>query len=190
MGNGCVICSIVTSVVIVILIFIFDAALNGDEEDYDYYYYDDDVDSTGPGGGKYSSSWIFGGGGRGGGGVGGSRLGGSRGGGNCFSDTTVVWTKNETSSDFSAHQVTVEHLKEGDLIGTLEISSSKNQRHELMWTRATDVSIYEGKWTAHSFQFKDYQILTVTSPHLMIIYKNDKFYFIEDMYVEVYLFTF
>ena len=184
MSSGCCICSFVTSIVIIILVFILKAALYGDEDDYDYDYSDNDDDSTGPGGGKYSNSFIFGGGRHGS--SGGSRFGGgSRGGGYCFSHSTAVWTKNETSPDATANQIMVANLREGDLVGTLAAPSALNQSYEFMWTRATDVSTYQGNWTAHTFVFTNHLQLTVTSPHLMIIAKNDKFYFIRADYVEI-----
>ena len=104
---------------------------------------------------------------------------------NCFSDTTMVWTKNDTSSDVTANQVFAMNLKEGDLVGTLDASSSKTQNYKFMWTRATDVTIYEGNWTAHSFAFQNGQHLTVTSPHLMIIVQSEKSYFIRADQVQV-----
>ena len=184
MSSGCCICSFVTSIVIIILVFILKAALYGDEDDYDYYYSDNDDDSTGPGGGKYSNSFIFGGGRHGS--SGGSRFGsGSRGGGYCFSDSTAVWTKNETSPDATANQIMVTNLREGDLVGTLDASSATNQYYKFMWTRATDVSIYHGKWRAHTFVFSKQLYLTVTSPHLMIILKEEKFYFKRADQVEI-----
>ena len=190
MGDaGCCICSFVISILLIIVIFIIKYTLYGDINTdythYDYHYYDDDNDGIGPGGGKYSNSFIFGGGGKGAVGGGGSRFGGSRGGGNCFSDTTYVWTKNETMSDFTAHHLMVKHLREGDLVGTLDVSPSKNQHHRFMWTRATDVSIYEGTWTSHSIVFQNDLNVTVTSPHLMIISKNAKLYFIRADHVKV-----
>ena len=188
MSDGCCVCIgrivvalFITSIVIIILIFIFDAASNSDEDDYDYYY--DDGNSTGPYSSKYSNNFIFGGGKHGSGG--GSRFGGSRGGGYCFSHSTAVWTKNETSPDATANQIMVANLREGDLVGTLAAPSALNQSYEFMWTRATDVSTYQGNWTAHTFVFTNHLQLTVTSPHLMIIAKNDKFYFIRADYVEI-----
>ena len=178
MSKECAICSVVICIVVTIIIFIIDATVYSDEEDYDYYYDDDDGNSIGPGGGNYGHSFIFGGGGRGGGGSGGTRLGSSRGGGYCFSSTTVVWTKNETALDITARHVHAIDLREGDLVGTLDFSSSNNPNDTYIWTRATDVSVYRGNWTAHTFVFSNNQFLTVTSPHLMIIFRNEKFYFI------------
>ena len=189
MSDGCCVCIgrivvalFITSIVIIILIFIFDAASNSDEDDYDYYY--DDGNSTGPYSSKYSNNFIFGGGVRHGS-SGGSRFGGSRGGGYCFSHSTAVWTKNETSPDATANQIMVANLREGDLVGTLAAPSALNQSYEFMWTRATDVSTYQGNWTAHTFVFTNHLQLTVTSPHLMIIVKTDEFYFIRSDHVVI-----
>ena len=46
-----------------------------------------------------------------------------------------------------------------------------------MWTRAIDVTISIGNWTAHTFEFWNGQHLTATSPHLMIILRRGKYYF-------------
>jgi len=93
--------------------------------------------------------------------------------------------KNETSPDATANQIMVTNLREGDLVGTLDASSATNQYYKFMWTRATDVSIYQGNWTAHTFVFTSQLHLTVTSPHLMIIAKNDQLYFIRADHVEI-----
>ena len=103
----------------------------------------------------------------------------------CFSDSTSVWTKNETSPDTTADQIMVTSLREGDLVGTLDASSTTNQYNKFMWTRATDVTIYKGNWTAHTFVFTSHLHLTVTSPHLMIIVKKDGFYFIRADHVKI-----
>ena len=184
-ANECLICSIVIAVVVTVIIIVYDYATTDYdyEDDYDYYYYDNEGDSTGPGGGKYNKGWIFGSGGRGGGG--GTRLGSSRGGGNCFSDSTVVWTKNESRSDMTARKVRAIDLKEGDLVETFDVSSSWHANYKFMWTRAMDVSIYHGNWRAHTFVFSKQLHLTVTSPHLMIILKKEKFYFKRADQVEI-----
>ena len=97
---------------------------------------------------------------------------------NCFSDSTIVWTKNGTNSDTTARKVMAINVREGDLVMTLDASSSRYQNYKSMWTRATDVSIYLGNWTAHTFLFPNDYHLTVTSPHLMIVFKKEKSYFI------------
>ena len=48
-----------------------------------------------------------------------------------------------------------------------------------MWTRATDVTLEKGgNYTAHTFVFTDDQTLTVTPPHIMIIWKGGKPYLV------------
>ena len=76
-------------------------------------------------------------------------------------------------------------LKEGDLVETFDVSSSLKPNNQFSWTRATDVSIYQGNWTAHTFEFSKQLHLTVTSPHLMIIQKKGKFYFVRADHVEI-----
>jgi len=95
------------------------------------------------------------------------------------------WTKNESSSDITARKVRAIDLKEGDLVETFDISPSWHANYKFMWTRATDVSIYHGKWRAHTFVFSKQLYLTVTSPHLMIILKEEKFYFKRADQVEI-----
>ena len=104
---------------------------------------------------------------------------------NCFSDSTIVWTKNETSSDTTARKVMAINVIEGDLVRTLDTSSSRYQDYKSMWTRATDVSVYLGNWTAHTFFFPNNNYLTVTSPHLMIVFKKENFYFIRADQVQI-----
>ena len=108
------------------------------------------------------------------------RPGGGRGsgGGYCFSMNTIVWTKNESLPDEFANEVMVKDVKEGDLVGTLDTSLQPNKVHKFMWTRATDVTIYDGDWMAHNFSFTNGRHVTVTSPHLMIIKDNGAFYFL------------
>ena len=110
---------------------------------------------------------------------GGSRLGGRGGGrGGCFSETSLVWTKNESQSDNFAQLVKVTNIAEGNLVGTLDISTKDDYKYEFSWTRATDVTIQEGDWKAHTFVFDNRNKLTVTSPHLMIIKRNGMMYFL------------
>lgn len=104
---------------------------------------------------------------------------GSRGGGwGCFSFNTTVWTKNETQSDTKAVEIIIKNLREGDLVGTLEPSFHQRGEFRFMWTRATDVTLSFGNWTGHTFGFSNGHHLTVTSPHLMIIEKGGRSYFI------------
>lgn len=99
-------------------------------------------------------------------------------GGGCFDNTTVVWTKNETDSDEHATRVIIKNLIEGNLVGTIDINSERNVANNFIWSRATDVTIYTGNYKAHSFKFSNGHHLTVTSPHLMIIWKNGISYFV------------
>ena len=94
----------------------------------------------------------------------------------CFAENTVVWTKNESMPDSSATQVMVKNVPEGNLVGTLDLSL-KNGDHMFMWTRATDVTIYEGQWRAHNFTFSNGHHVTATSPHLMMVKQDKEFYF-------------
>ena len=136
-------------------------------------------DDDGYGGGYGSSSGsgrrTYSRGGRGGGGRGGG--GGGRGG--CFDVSTTVWTKNETQPDKDAKQVMANDLVEGDLVGTMDLNMIQaNEEQKFTWTRATDVTIYRGKWKAHFLEFSNGNRLTVTSPHLMIIWKDEAPYFV------------
>ena len=125
-----------------------------------------------------------GGGGRGKGGKGGKGGGGGKG-GSCFEDKTMVWTKNETESDQSARQMMVKDIREGSLVGTIDIDMHLNKGFAFSWTRATDVTILDGSWKAHSFTFPSGHNLTVTSPHLMIIWKDDAPYFVRADQVQI-----
>ena len=107
----------------------------------------------------------------------GSRPGG-RGGGSCFDETTIIWTKNATQSDKNAKQVMAKHIIEGDLVGTIDLKTHSNGDRILTWTRATDVTISSGNWESYSFTFASHHRLTVTSPHLMIVWKDGMSYFI------------
>ena len=129
------------------------------------------------------------GGGYGGGGYGsrgyGSRGYGGYGGRGCFDYATTVWTKNETSSDEYARQVKVLNLVEGNLVGTMDINSRPYDPKKMVWSRATDVTIQSGHYKGHYFEFSTGHHLTVTSAHLMIIWKNGKSYFVRADEVQV-----
>ena len=103
---------------------------------------------------------------------------GSGGRGGCFSTVSLVWTKNESQSDDFAQLVQVKNLEEGSLVGTLDVSMKSNSGYKFTWTRATDVTIRNGNWKAHTFIFSNGNNLTVTSPHLMIIKRNGMMYFL------------
>ena len=120
--------------------------------------------------------------GRGGGGWGGF---GGKGGFGCFDENSLVWTKNVTQSDAFAKQIYVKNLHEGSLIATFEPSIIPKEKYKFMWTRATDVTVSKGIWTAYTFTFTNFRNLTVTSPHLMIVKKNDQSYFIRGDMVQI-----
>ena len=111
---------------------------------------------------------------------GGKGSGGGRGsgGGGCFSSDTMVWTKNESMLDMFATEVMVKDIIEGNLVRTLDTSLKQAGEFKFMWTRATDVTIYQGKWMAYNFSFSSGHHITVTSPHLMMIKKEKEFYFL------------
>ena len=119
---GCIICVTITLVVAGIIAVIYNVSAGGGTglRTNHYHHYDNQFDSTGTGGGKNNKVWSYGIGGRGA--DGGTRLGSSY--GNCFSDSAIVWTKNESSSDMTARQVMAIDLKEGDLVETFDISPS------------------------------------------------------------------
>ena len=97
----------------------------------------------------------------------------------CFDETTIVWSKNETQSDDDAKQVLVANLREGDLVRTLGLKNSPDEPCMFTWTRATYVTVRKGgNYMAHTFLFANDQQLTVTSPHIMIIWENGQPYFI------------
>ena len=77
-------------------------------------------------------------------------------------------------------------MKEGDLVGTSNLNRKLSTPNEFKWTRATSVAITkDGNWTAHSFVFTKDLHLTVTSPHIMIIWKDDKSYMVRADNVQV-----
>ena len=139
---------------------------------YIIIYYTTDGNGNGStGGGTYY------GGSRPGGGRGSS--GGGRGSsGGCFSADTMVWTKNESTPDTFATEVMVKDVIEGHLVGTLDTSVQNSGHYKFMWTRATDVTIYHGIFKAHNLSFSSGHHITVTSPHLMMVLKDGKFYFL------------
>ena len=172
-NTGCIvfcICTVVVGFVVLIIVLVQNSNGDGWGGGYGGGY-------SSSGGGYRSRSY---GGGRG---RGGGRGGGGRGG--CFDDTTIVWTKNETQLDEYAKQVMAKNVEEGDLVATIDLSLQPNERDTFMWTRATDVTISNGSWKAHSFIFNNGHHLTVTSPHLMIIWKDGIAYFKRADQIEV-----
>lgn len=79
----------------------------------------------------------------------------------------------------------VTKLTEGNLVGTLDLTPESNEPGTFLWTRATDVTILKGNWTAHSFTFVSGHQLTVTSPHVMIVWKDGVPYFLRADQVQV-----
>ena len=104
------------------------------------------------------------GGSSGGYGSGGGRPGvvGSGAGWGCFAADTMVWTKNESMPDTFATKVMVKNVIEGNLVGTLDTSSKPTENYKFMWTRATDVTIYQGNWNALTITFVGGHHITVT----------------------------
>ena len=77
-------------------------------------------------------------------------------------------------------------LKEGDLVGTSNLNRKLIQPNGFQWTRATSVEVVKnGNWTAHSFLFTNDSHLTVTSPHIMIIWNDDTSYMVRADQVKV-----
>lgn len=141
----------------------FSFACSRNDDDHDGY------SGHGGGYGKYRSRSSYGRGGRSGG-------GGSKGG--CFAKNTMVWTKNETQPDKDAIRISVNYLKEGQLVSTMALHASSEVNHGTAWTRATDVTTYRGHFKVHTFTLSTGHQLTVTSPHIMIIWRNKIPYFL------------
>ena len=103
----------------------------------------------------------------------------------CFSADTMIWTKNESASDMFATEVMVKDVIEGHLVGTLDTSVQNAGQYKFMWTRATDVTTYHGIFKAHNFSFSSGHHITVTSPHLMMVLKDGKLYFVRADNVQI-----
>ena len=104
----------------------------------------------------------------------------------CFEENTMVWTKGESQVDEVARRIPIKKLREGDLVRTMTPNfPSEEDQEDLVWTRATDVSVYNGNWTVHSFIFLTGHQLTVTSPHMMIIWPNNEPHFVRADQVKV-----
>jgi len=104
----------------------------------------------------------------------------------CFAESTEVWTKTETQTDEDAKLISIGTLKEGDLVGTSNLNRKSSRPNDFKWTRATSVDISkDGNWTAHSFVFTKDLHLTVTSPHIMIIWKDNESYMVRADKVQV-----
>ena len=109
----------------------------------------------------------------------------SGGGGGCFDATTTVWAKNETENDKDARKILIKDLEEGDLVTTVALKSFKYKPIGLIWTRATDVDLFWGSWKGHNIIFLGGQNIKVTSPHLMITWKDGQSYIIRADQVQV-----
>ena len=104
--------------------------------------------------------------------------GGTSGGGGCFdASSTTVLAKNESESDKNAKEILIKDLEEGDLVSTVDLESSGIIAKSISWTRATDVDIFWGSWKGHNIIFSNGHNIKVTSPHLMIIWKDGISYF-------------
>jgi hypothetical protein len=83
-------------------------------------------------------------------------------------------------------QILVKNLKEGDLVKTRYLKMQRNEPRDITWTRVTDVTHSKGgNWESHSFLFENGNDITVTSPHIMIIWKNEEPYLIRGDQVRV-----
>jgi len=104
----------------------------------------------------------------------------------CFEEDTLVWTKNEAQADEDAKQIPIKNLKEGNLVRTMtpELPPGKDQ-NVMVWTRATDVTVYNGDWMVHKLTFNTGDHLTVTSPHMMIIWPNSLPHFVRADQVKI-----
>ena len=85
---------------------------------------------------------------------------------------------NETKPDKDAIRITVNHTKEGQLVSTMALHASSDVNHGTVWTRATDITSYRGHFKVHTFTFATGDQLTVTSPHIMIIWRAKISYFL------------
>ena len=98
--------------------------------------------------------------------------GGMGGGGMCFDASMMVWAKNETQPDKDAVLIMAKDVEEGDLVKTTDLTTHASNENGLVWTRATDVDIFWGNWKAYHLVFASGHRVKVTSPHVMIIWKN------------------
>ena len=72
------------------------------------------------------------------------------------------------------------------MVGTMTvIYPPEKDLEEIQWTRATDITAYDGNWKVHRFMFASGHQITVTSPHIMIIWKNGEPYLIRGDQVRV-----
>ena len=98
----------------------------------------------------------------------------------------MVWKKEETQPDKDAVQISINMLQEGDLVGTGDMDRKSSMPNEFLWTRATSVAVSTGgNYKAHNFTFSNDLHLTVTSPHIMIIWKDEKSYMVRADQVRV-----
>ena len=98
----------------------------------------------------------------------------------------MVWTKHERQVDEEAKQIPIKYLKEGDLVGTMTvIYPPEKDLEEIQWTRATDVTAYDGNWKVHRFMFASGHQITVTSPHIMIILPDRDPYLVQADQVKI-----
>ena len=97
----------------------------------------------------------------------------------------MIWTKNESTPDTYVTEIMVKDVIEGHSVGTSDTSVQNTGHYQLIWPRATDVTIYHEICKAHNFSFSSGGHITVTLPHLMMVLKDGKFYFIRADNVEI-----
>jgi len=61
----------------------------------------------------------------------------------------------------------------------------EHEEEKIVWTRATDVTVYNGNWTVHNLIFATGHQVTVTSPHIMIIWPNKEPYLVRADQVKI-----
>ena len=111
--------------------------------------------------------------------------GGMGGGGMCFDASMKVWAKNETQQNKEAKLIMAKDVEEGDLVSTIDLSNQNLAYDDFTWTRATDVDIFWGKWKAYRFIFANTHTITVTSPHIMILWLKGNWYSVPANQVQI-----
>ena len=81
----------------------------------------------------------------------------------CFEESTEVTREDGTL-------VAVKDLKEGDKILSLKVTNGGTKYHD----KVINATVIEGKCEAHKFVFSNGKSITATSPHLMMIWKDNK----------------
>ena len=78
---------------------------------------------------------------------------------------TVCFEENTKVSRDDGKIIYVKDLKEGEMIQSIKDGKK-------FYDKVIEVSIFEGKFQAHKFVFSNGKTITVTSPHLMMIWKG------------------